>query len=226
MGLGERGVALQPLLDRALALASSEKNRAVVLHETGIFHFEHGRYRDAERAFREALALNSDPGSYGHAATLHALAIVVDSSGRLSEAEELLRRSLEIFARFEGEEGHPASLHVLAGVLEQEGRYLKAEDLLRRSLAIKEERLGSRHPSYSSSLRALSEVLVEQGRYDEAEEVLGPLLDAEDLASAPGDPHRVAALQSLATLREPRSLSTRDSSPKPKRSSGSLCRSP
>lgn len=200
MSLGEQGVALEPLLDRALTLSTDDKHRVVVLHEIGLLHYRQGRYRDAEEALREALALSAEADPYGTAAILHALAIVVDRLGRLPEAAELLQGSREIFERLGDDIGRAASLHALASVLWEQGRLREAEDLLGRAIAAFAERLGEDHPDYAASVWVLAGVLEDEGAYLEAEHLLRSSLAIEEARFGARRPRYGSSLCMLADL--------------------------
>lgn len=93
--------------------------------------------------------------------------------GNYSEAERLLKTSLEITSQALGP-GHPqiAKLLIKLGSLYAvQRRYAEAEGLLRHSLEINEKALGPDHLDVAANLEALAFVLKKQHLEEEAREV-------------------------------------------------------
>ena len=104
---------------------------------------------------RRALAI--DEKSYGPehpnvATDLNNLALLLQATNRLEEAEPLMRRALAIDEKSYGPE-HPnvaTDLNNLAQLLQATNRLAEAEPLMRRALAIDEKSYGPEHPNVAS----------------------------------------------------------------------------
>ena len=124
------------------------------------------------------------------------------NAGRYSEAEPLLKRSLEIREKVLGPE-HPdvaTSLNNLALLYCDQGRYSEAEPLLKRSIEIKEKVLGPEHPDVATSLNNLALLYCDQGRYPEAEPLYKRSLKIVEKALGPEHPHVATVLKNYADL--------------------------
>lgn len=128
------------------------------------------------------------------------LGLVFLMSGRLDEAEALLRSSLALIETGVDDSGRGAAMYNLATVLTAQGRYAEAEHFLRECLAIDEAKLGREHPDYGASLGSLAVVLAEQGRYVEAERLLSDALGVKEKAVGREHPDYARALHSLASV--------------------------
>ncbi len=99
-----------------------------------------GKVHDAERLFREALALDEAGGERGAALAddLYEVARALFDHGRPNDAEPLYRRALEIDAASKGENHLDVArdLTDLAAVLRNRGGFAEAERLSRRALTI------------------------------------------------------------------------------------------
>jgi tetratricopeptide (TPR) repeat protein len=82
--------------------------------------------------------------------------------------------------------------------LKGRARYAEAEPLYQRALAIKEEALGSGHPSTAASLNNLAELYRSQDRYGEAEPFLQRALAICEKALGPDHPNTAISLNNLA----------------------------
>jgi tetratricopeptide (TPR) repeat protein len=105
------------------------------------------------------------------AMTLQNLAGVLQSEGKLAEAETLSREAMAMRRKLLGSE-HPdlaASLNSLASVLQDLGKLPEAEALFREALAMRAKLLGSEDPAVAESLGGLAVVLERQRKLAEAE---------------------------------------------------------
>ena len=106
-------------------------------------------------------------------AMIHVADHVRDIEGDDQEAEQLMRRGLELMAERYGDN----SIRLLHG-LNSLGTLLgnrgdnRAEQVLRRALAIRMEATGHEHPGVADQLQILARELNRQGRYDEAERMV------------------------------------------------------
>jgi tetratricopeptide (TPR) repeat protein len=101
--------------------------------------------------------------------------------GRYSEAEPLLKRSLEMRERKFGTDNLKIaeSLNNLAALYNILQRYDESETLLKRSLLILENTLGPDHPSVAQNLNNLASVYRILGRFGEA---IPLLMRAQEIA--------------------------------------------
>ena len=101
---------------------------------------------------------------------LNNLALVLDATNRIAEAEPLFRRSLAIRERSLGLD-HPevaGALNNLGTLLRVTNRPEAAEPLYRRGAAIREGSLGLDHPDVADVLNNLAVLLEETDRLAEA----------------------------------------------------------
>jgi eukaryotic-like serine/threonine-protein kinase len=138
-------------------------------------------YAENDAATAEALYIRGTAlieKRYGHSSTrllhgLHALASLYGHTGRLLEAEHLLRRTLAIRTAATGS-AHPAivnELRLLALVLARQGRSAEAETLVTDALARLDSNDVAGARPRALTLQALAEVLHRQGRTREADSV-------------------------------------------------------
>ena len=107
-------------------------NYGIALNNLAVVYETQGKYAEAERLFKRALAirekaLGARPPRCGQ--TLNNLAIVYHEQGKYADAEALYKRALAIREKALGAD-HPdvaASLNNLAVVYRQQGRYAEAE---------------------------------------------------------------------------------------------------
>ena len=108
------------------------------------------------------------------ATDLNNLGHLLQVTGRMEDAEPLIRRSLAISEKSYGPE-HPTvavRLNNLAKLLHETDRLVEAEPLLRRALAITEASNDPDHPTVATRLSNLAQLLTATGRLDEAEQML------------------------------------------------------
>ncbi len=147
------------------------------INNLGAMYLDDGDYDDAEKSFREALALRDQLGGEleDMLVNLNNLASVLMFRGRYEEAEQLYRRGLEIRRRSpaEGDEESQVStsLRNLGAVLLARGEYEAAEPVLREALAIRLHEYGDRDTRVASVLDLLARVRFALGDSREAEEL-------------------------------------------------------
>jgi CHAT domain-containing protein/tetratricopeptide (TPR) repeat protein len=125
-------------------------------------------------------------------------------TGAYAQAEALLRESAEIKVKEWGPDAPDLAhtYHEMGLLLARLDRVSEAEDWLRRALAIREQRLGSSHPTVALSLLALAEI-VEPARPGEALDLLDRAVRMLD--TTPAEPRSHArALARRAALRDAR----------------------
>jgi CHAT domain-containing protein/tetratricopeptide (TPR) repeat protein len=104
------------------------------------------------------------------------LAQLLKETDRLSEAEPLMRRALEIDEKSLGlnDPRVAKSLNNLALLLQASGRLGEAVSLVRRALSIDEKSLGPEHPDVATDLNSLATMLQATNQHAEAGAVMRP----------------------------------------------------
>jgi eukaryotic-like serine/threonine-protein kinase len=131
-------------------------------------------YGEAERLYREGMALISRRYGDNHTRLihgLHSLAWLKSQLGEHAEAEALYRRSLAIQIAATGPEtpSVAAELSKLAGGLERQGRLEEAEALVRQALDLWSRTLAPDHPATGPGFTQLAGIVFAQGRAEEAD---------------------------------------------------------
>jgi eukaryotic-like serine/threonine-protein kinase len=147
-------------LARAHELARAEvgvqhPRYATIAHDLGTIAFRRGRYAEAEKLFRTALAINeANPDELATARTIQGLGVAVLSAGRVDEARQLFERALDMHVRRLGPD-HPDvanALNDIGGAYHQAGEFQRELEINLRALAIRERALGPDHPDVGQSL--------------------------------------------------------------------------
>jgi CHAT domain-containing protein/tetratricopeptide (TPR) repeat protein len=163
MTLGRFDTA-EPLFRRSLEirekkLGAGDPAVALALNNTAELYSFEGRNAEAEPLLRRAVAIEERiPENADLGATLNNLGGVLLAQKKLSEAESLYSRSLEIRERLFGPEHLDVanSLNSLGNVYQTEGRSAEALPLYERSLTIIEKTLGPEHPQLVAVLNNLA----------------------------------------------------------------------
>ena len=135
-----------------------------------------GDYRQAERLYREALAMKQglpDAQDVDLAKTISNLATSLLYLGDYREAEGLYRRALEM-RRGENRPDHPSvanTLHNLGVLYYTVGDLSRSEPLLQEALAIREHTYGLENTRVASALTSLGRLLHARGKHAEAEDL-------------------------------------------------------
>ena len=152
----------EPLLRKAIEIFFCREewhpDKTKPLNVLALVLMEERRLEEAEVLLLKALALDEEMGDQSSIAVdQHNLALLFSSMERTSEAESLIRYSLEISRDIYGE-GHPRTarkMQILAGILRDLGRPDEAEPLARQAVQILEGTLGPDHPMTQSARRDL-----------------------------------------------------------------------
>jgi tetratricopeptide (TPR) repeat protein len=201
-----------PLMERALAvqrgLRGSEPHPdlAEVLNDMGYVLSQAGDLDNAERFYRESLAmyrrLLGDKHPYV-ATELENVAFVLQSKGDLAGAEALLRQSLEIHRDQQGE-SHPEfgrALFNLAGVQYDRGETHEALENMRHVLAIYRKAFPADHPDIAIVLNVMGFGLTMSGDYELADRYLQEGLAMRRRLFSDKTPEIASSLMMLAVLR-------------------------
>jgi len=142
------------------------------------------RVAEHQAAFAEALMWHQlslaqsenrvGPNHPSTATALNNMALLLQATNRLAEAEPLMRRALAIDEASYGND-HPdvaRDLNNLALLLKATNRLVEAEPLMRRALAIDEASYGNEHPKVAIRLNNLAQLLQATNRLAEAEPLM------------------------------------------------------
>jgi serine/threonine-protein kinase len=146
---------------------------AEALHEVGVVAQWRKRYEEADRAYREALALRRATLGLEHVLTAQTESLLGRlelERNRVAAAEPLLRHALAVFERAgEAHAADAASVLNTLGRLEH-GRqdFDAAERSFRASLTVRERLFGGRHPTVCESLVNLGVLAEARGQLEQA----------------------------------------------------------
>ncbi len=170
---------LREILDQTAQRLDTElKGQPAVeadLQETlGDAYWAIGDYTNCLAMNRKALALRETLYGKEHpdvASSLQKISGVLNSLGRLTEAETCYRQALAMEQKLLGPTNLAVaqSLGYLGSVLIEQKRYAEAETNLDRSLALRKKLQGEEDLEFAESLTALGNALANQGRFAESE---------------------------------------------------------
>jgi tetratricopeptide (TPR) repeat protein len=171
--------------------AGDDRNHAVALHQLGTIAQERRQWEEAERWYRQSLAIEERLGNeHGQAFSLHNLGIIAQERRQWEEAERWYRQSLAIKERLGDEHGQAQTLHQLGRLAQERRQWEEAERWYRQSLAI-EERLGNEH-GQAQTLHQLGRLAQERGNVAEAVQFYER---AETLFARLNDPHNLGVVR-------------------------------
>jgi nephrocystin-3 len=185
----------------------SSKSLSYFLHEVAHFHYDAGRYGDAEQFFRRSLEVGERVLGKEHPSTLltvNNLAMLLKSKGDYIGAEPLFRHTLEAQERVLGK-NHPnilLSVNNLAALLHNKGDYDGAEQLYRRALKAYEHVLGKEHPDTLRSVNNLALLLMTKGDYVGAEPLFRCALEVRERVLGKEHPDTLVSVNNFAGLLE------------------------
>jgi tetratricopeptide (TPR) repeat protein len=162
---------------RRALVSGDDKDVAVTLSEYGRTLRELGRFDEAERATRDALAMRLKIFGDAHRETAtnkSDLGQLLMDRGEVTEAERLFRENLATTERLLGVE-HPnsaAAKNFVGNVLAVKGDWSGAEKLQREALAVRQRVFGPANPESAFAVQSLATTLEMQGRNQEAESLL------------------------------------------------------
>ncbi len=200
----------EPLLVESVALStralgSRSPETAASRARLGQLLVHRGRYAEAERVLRSALAAQeqAQAGEAVLGQTLSDLGMALYNQQRLKDAEGALKRSLALRRRGLGA-NHPETIETLnnlAAVWLAEGDFPRAEQAMREALARHREKLGPDHPSVATNLNNLGALLAQGGRLDEAEAATAEALAIRKKVLGPDHPQVAETLANLGWIR-------------------------
>ncbi|MFE2723350.1 tetratricopeptide repeat protein [Kitasatospora sp. NPDC059327] len=156
-------------VERQSADAGNLDMLSVALQGLGRVSVEKGRLADAERWYRQSLAIDEQRGNQsGMAVAHHQISVIAVRQGRMADAEQACRQALAIFERRGDTISTARSYHQLGLIHQEQGRFAEAEQFYLRSLAISEQ-LADR-PSTATLYHQLATMATDLGRLAQAEE--------------------------------------------------------
>jgi CHAT domain-containing protein/tetratricopeptide (TPR) repeat protein len=204
---GEAEVLEKGGREAALQQAGPPDDALRLRNEAG-FHQERGELAEAERLYRQALAVDEkkrgadDPGIVR---SLSSLADFYRRRGQLAEAEALMKRALAIREKSNGSMENIATAQALGELAEvylAQGRHNEAEPLLKRALASYEKLFGAESEHTAGAVQKLAEVYRGQRRHAEAELLYKRALSMIEKRHGSDTVHSLDALGKLAEIYE------------------------
>jgi len=169
-----------------------------------------GRYAESREFLNDkTLALSIKKHGYNSLSTAQAytnLATVIETEGRLSEAEPLHRKAVGICLRALGED-HTTTADCYNGLgvnLYSQGKPTEASLFFRKALDIRLKRLGESHEASATSYNNLAAVLEEMNRPEEAEALYRKALAVWEKSLAENHPRVALAHINIANLLDSR----------------------
>lgn len=153
----------------------SQSTLATGSYGLGVVLAQQGRYPDAERTLRDALARQQQLFGETHgdiARTLQSLGRVSRQSGDLQTAISLTRSVIVMHRKLYGTQPHPflaEAINDLGVMLGENSEYDSAEQLITEAIAMKRVLLGDKHPEVAMGLNNLAHVLHNKGDLSGAE---------------------------------------------------------
>ncbi|MDW8345784.1 MAG: CHAT domain-containing protein [Bacteroidia bacterium] len=155
---------------------SNSTDYADMLATLGFVYLEQLRYKEAEKAFLEAIEIcqNVDKEGIMLAGAYNSLALLYQKRGMYSEAELNYLKMKQIYdSKFEKTStDYTTLLNNLAVLYRYQGKYDEAFQMLSLTKQIREKTFGKSHPMYVVSCINLGSLLGEMERYSEAENLL------------------------------------------------------
>jgi tetratricopeptide (TPR) repeat protein len=211
MGLGLYGQA-KPLLDSAVTqrqkLSPAEPGElALSLSHVGDLQTFRAEYPDADKAYRQAIALQralpaERRDNAALARSLYGLGNELENRGQFEDAERTLGEALTLQQRlFKGANADTArTLQVLAWAIRERDPN-QAIAPMRRAVAMQRELWGSEpYPDYAAAVNDLGLLLRDQGDYDESERLLREALAMERKLVGEKHPELALSLNNLALV--------------------------
>ena len=197
------GMAAQSLREQAWQILSqspqvSEAEFLLPLEELARGAMEQASWDKAEAWLRRAYAIAEKQDGPSAARLAYALGEVFRATGRLTEAENAIRRSLEFRQNSLGADHVETlrSLQALAEVYSAQSRFEAAQSMLSRCLEAGKNTLGDQHPDLAGFHRALGALWAQTQRLDDAEKSLREALQLVESVSPP-HPELVPTLEAL-----------------------------
>ena len=189
-------------IEAAEGFGPEDPRLAESLNGLGEVNRAQGKFDDAERAHKRALAIREKAQGPGHpdvAQSLNNLAVVYQAQGKTAEVESLRKRALAIEEGVAAQARRWQSYLAAGNASYQQGRYADAERPLVAALGVAEG-FGPQDPRLATSLNNLSGLYQLQGRYGDAEPLYKRSLAIREKALGPDHPHVAQSLENYADL--------------------------
>jgi eukaryotic-like serine/threonine-protein kinase len=179
--------------------------RSIVLKQLAVIFYQEGRYSEAARVARLALAITERAYGPAHpqvANVLSNLAVFYDMAGNKREALAAGLRSLEV-RRQVLPPGHPdfaKSFNTLGNVYSNLNQPNLALSYYQRAYEIFRSRYGDRHPSTTGVRGNIGILAKDLGRYEEALRIYGEELRGAEKAYGPEHPDVARALDHVGEV--------------------------
>jgi tetratricopeptide (TPR) repeat protein len=188
--------------ERIEELGDQPPTQAALMETIGRVFTILGEYDRAEPLLESAVAIRTERAESDELALAESLyhqAALLDNQGRYEEAEEPIRRAVEIQERTLGE--NPVlcqSLNVLGNVLWHQGRLDEAEVVHRQALEIRDRILPPDHTDIGQSLHNLGALRYFDNDLAEAENMWRRSAEIEKAAHGPNDWNYATSLHTLS----------------------------
>jgi serine/threonine-protein kinase len=196
------------LLQAALALQRSGRadasaaERAQTQEALAYSRFRQGKFEEAERLYRDALATLRrayGPRDARLASVLNGLGIVLDERGDPAAAERVLRRAIDLHRA--ARDSVPAVYyHNLALALERQNRFDDALGMHQKALAVYRQAYSRPHPLLASAIARMAFTYQRAGHLEKAERLHRQSLAMRREALPPDHPHLASGLVRLGWL--------------------------
>lgn len=200
----EEAMALLPELAEAAKEINDPAKRAMMLSDQAFILFGHGMAQEAEDILLQCrdLLAPKHSNSPEMATILGNLGHLLGATGRVEEAEQLLREVVALSIRLEGPLGTGVATNKnnLALILEQTGREAEAVELYRDAVRIDSQVYGEDHPIVAMRMGNLAHSLMEDGKLEEAESFFRMALAAYGARELEDTPVAVSCLVSFCVL--------------------------
>jgi tetratricopeptide (TPR) repeat protein len=205
--------AAEPVYREAIRVESSrpkdpaaQAQLASSLYGFGVLLARQGRYVDAQKTLREALARQQ--ALYGAvnpdgARTLKDLAQAVADGGDLKAALPLMQSAVAMQRKLRGNEPHPdlaEAINDLALLHQLMGNYDESEKFYLESMAMKRRLYGDKHPEIANALENLASAMQDKGDLARAEPLYQQALAMWRALLGDTHPEVANALHNLASL--------------------------
>lgn len=167
-----RAMAVRQLIRKSAG--DNHPNHGLMLVFIGDTASAMGRNADAEKFYREALAIAEKARGASHhevAAALAAIARLYRKVERFGESEALFKRALAMMEKLRGKDHKDVADYNegLAKLYEDSGRHREAEQFYQRALTVREIALGPNNTAVANTIEGFAVTKQSLGKYPEAE---------------------------------------------------------
>jgi tetratricopeptide (TPR) repeat protein/tRNA A-37 threonylcarbamoyl transferase component Bud32 len=189
----ETQFADQPVVDAALRQALADRYRDLGLYDAAL------PLQESALATRRRVLGEEHPQTLS---SINQMGVLLDSQGKLEEAERYYREALEKFRRVLGEE-HPetlTSINNMGFLMWAQGKPDEAEPYLREALEKRRRLSGEAHPDTLASISNMGGLLHSQRKLDEAEPYFREALEGRRRVLGEEHPETLLSIGNLGSL--------------------------